>query len=168
METLRRVCPLPQEGLGPGGVESSGSRGVAQGGTRSGQEVVGQMGTPVCLQQPGPRKDIPHQTPDQIDQLDALQRALLVNTSHMYDDVEAHLQEMLDIGTIQKSHSPWAGVVVLIKKDRSLRFFIDTWKLNNQTVKDVYSLCHMEGSLDSLQGPHMVLFAQPEVRALAG
>ena len=43
---------------------------------------------------------------------------------HMYDDVKAHLQEMLDIGAIQKSHSPWANVVVLVwKKDRSLRFF---------------------------------------------
>ena len=25
---------------------------------------------------------------------------------HMYDDMKAHLQEMLDIGAIQKSHSP--------------------------------------------------------------
>ena len=34
--------------------------------------------------------------------------------SHMYNDMEDHLPEMLDIGAIQKSHSPWASVVVLV------------------------------------------------------
>ena len=33
---------------------------------------------------------------------------------HMYDDVRAHIQEMLDIGAIHKSHSPWASAVVLV------------------------------------------------------
>ena len=42
---------------------------------------------------------------------------------HMYDDVKAHLQEMLDIGVIRKLHSLWASVVVLVqKKDGSLSF----------------------------------------------
>ena len=60
---------------------------------------------------------------------------------HMYDDMRAHIQEMLDIGAIHKSHIPWASAVVLIqKKDGGLRFCIDLRKLNNQTVKDVYSL----------------------------
>ena len=50
---------------------------------------------------------------------------------HMYDDVRAHIQEMLDIGTIRKSHSLWASVVVLVcKKDGGLRFCIDLRKLN--------------------------------------
>ena len=55
----------------------------------------------------------------------------------MYDDMKAHLQEMLDIGTIWKLHSPWASVVVLVqKKDGGLRFCIDLRKLNNWTIKD--------------------------------
>ena len=58
---------------------------------RPGQEAAGDMGTFVCLQQPGPGEDVPHQAPDQTDQLDALHGALLVNTLHMYDDVKAHL-----------------------------------------------------------------------------
>ena len=33
---------------------------------------------------------------------------------HMYEDVRAHIQEMLDIGAIHKSHSPWASTVVLV------------------------------------------------------
>ena len=72
---------------------------------------------------------------------------------HMYDNVKAHLQEMLDIGAIWKSHHPWASTVVLVqKKDGNLRFCIDLRKLNNWTIKDVYLLYHIDETLDSLQG----------------
>ena len=50
---------------------------------------------------------------------------------HMYDDVRAHIQEMLYIGAICKLHSPWASAVVLVqKRDGGLRFCIDLRKLN--------------------------------------
>ena len=72
---------------------------------------------------------------------------------HMYDDVRAHIQEMLDISAIHKLHSLWASTVVLVqKKDGALRFCIDLSKLNNQTVKDAYSLPRIDKTLDSLQG----------------
>ena len=71
----------------------------------------------------------------------------------MYDNARAHIQEMLDIGAIQKSHSPWASTVVLVqKKDGSLRFCIDLRKLNNWIIKDAYLLLHIDEILDSLQG----------------
>ena len=50
---------------------------------------------------------------------------------HMYDDVRAHIQEMLDIGAIHKLHSLWVSAVVLVqKKDGGLRFCIDLRKRN--------------------------------------
>ena len=72
---------------------------------------------------------------------------------HMYDDVRAHILEILDIGAIHQSHSQWASTVVLVwKKDGGLSFCIDLRKLNNQTVKDAYSLPWIDETLDSLQG----------------
>ena len=72
---------------------------------------------------------------------------------HMYEDVRAHIQEMLDIGAICKLHSPWVSAVVLVqKKDGGLRFCIDLRKLNEQTIKDAYSLPQIDETLDSLQG----------------
>ena len=59
----------------------------------------------------------------------------------MYDEVKAHIQEMLDIGAICPSNSPWASAVVLVwKKDGKLGFCTDWRKLNTQTVKDAYGL----------------------------
>ena len=72
---------------------------------------------------------------------------------HQYEEVWKHLQEMLAIGAIPKSTSPWASPVVSVhKKDGSLQFCIDLRKLNNQTIKDAQSLPRIEDSLDCLNG----------------
>ena len=72
---------------------------------------------------------------------------------HQYEEVQKHLKEMLDIRAIRRSNSPWASPVVLVrKKDGSLRFCIDLRKLNAWTVKDAYSLPRIEDALDSLNG----------------
>ena len=73
--------------------------------------------------------------------------------SQMYDEVKAHIQEMLNLGAIRPSNSPWASAIVLVrKKDGRLRFCIDLRRLNNRTVKDAYSLPKIESILDSLIG----------------
>ena len=57
------------------------------------------------------------------------------------DEVHAHLKMMLDAGVIQPSNNPWCNAVVLVrKKDGSLRFCIDFRKLNALTVKDSHPL----------------------------
>ena len=71
----------------------------------------------------------------------------------MYDEVKSHIQEMLNLGAIRPSNSPWASAIVLVrKKDGRLRFCIDLRRLNNRTIKDAYSLPKIESILDSLIG----------------
>ena len=83
---------------------------------------------------------------------------------HMYDNMSTHIQEMLDIGAIHKSHSPWASAVVLVwKKDGGLRFCIDLRKLNQQTIKDAYSLPQIDETLDSFQGTQW--FSSPNLKS---
>ena len=44
---------------------------------------------------------------------------------HLYEEVKAHLQEMVEVGATRRSFSPWASAVVLVqKKDGGLRFCI--------------------------------------------
>ena len=72
---------------------------------------------------------------------------------HQYEEVRQHLKEMLEIGAISESKSPWASAVVLLrKKDGSLRFCIDLRKLNSRTVNDAYSLPRSNKTLDCLNG----------------
>ena len=72
---------------------------------------------------------------------------------HLFDEVKNHLKEMIEVGAIRKSNSPWASAVVLVrKKDGSLRFCIDLRKLNTCTIKDAYSLPRIDEMLDCLGG----------------
>ena len=69
----------------------------------------------------------------------------------LYDEVKQHLQEMLRLGAIRKSCSPWASAIVLVrKKNGKLRFCIDLRKLNQRTLKDSYALPRIEQTLESL------------------
>ena len=69
------------------------------------------------------------------------------------DEVREHLKLMLDAGMIRPSNSPWCNAVVLVrKKDGSLRFCIDFRKLNSLTVKDSHPLPRICETLESLAG----------------
>ena len=72
---------------------------------------------------------------------------------HQYGEVKKHLQEMLEIGAICRSSSPWASPMVLVfKKNGGLWFCIDLRKLNNKMIKDAQSFPRIEDSLDCLGG----------------
>ena len=69
----------------------------------------------------------------------------------MVDKVCAHMKEMLKAGAIHHSQSLWCNAVVLVgKKDGSLRFCIDFCKLNVRTKKDSYLLPQIHEAIESL------------------
>lgn len=71
----------------------------------------------------------------------------------LYEEVRQHLKEMLDAGAIRPSKSPFSSNVVLVrKKDGSLRFCIDFRKLNSRTIKDAYTLPRIDETIDTLIG----------------
>ena len=56
-------------------------------------------------------------------------------------------------GIIQKSNSPYASPIVLVqKKDGSLRICVDYRRLNAKTVRDAFPLPRIEESLEALRG----------------
>ena len=69
------------------------------------------------------------------------------------EEVQNHLQEMLESGTIWPSQSAWYNAVVLVrKKDGSLWFCINFHHLNACMKKDSYSLPRIQEALESLVG----------------
>lgn len=66
---------------------------------------------------------------------------------------DAEVDKMVKQDVIEESNSPWASPIVLVtKKDGSIRFCIDYRKLNDVTRKDAYPLPRIDDSLDSLGG----------------
>ena len=72
---------------------------------------------------------------------------------HKKEEVEEQLQKMQDNGEIEDSHSPWSSPLVIVpKKDGTLRICIDYRALNCVTVKDTYPLPRIDECLNSLAG----------------
>ena len=67
--------------------------------------------------------------------------------------IESEVARMLEEKIIEPSNSPWASPVVLItKKDGSIRFCVDYRKLNLLKTKDVYPLPRIDDCLAALSG----------------
>ena len=65
----------------------------------------------------------------------------------------AQVQQMLSSNVLRPSNSPWASPVVMVrKKDGSLRFCVDFRQLNAATVKDAHPLPRIDNLLDALHG----------------
>lgn len=70
-----------------------------------------------------------------------------------YEAVRLHLKELLDAGIIRESESPFASPIVVVKKKNgSIRLCIDYRKLNNQTIRDAYALPNIEDTFAALTG----------------
>ena len=69
------------------------------------------------------------------------------------DEVRKLLCEMQQKKIIAPSKSPWASPIILVpKKDGSVRFCVDYRKVNNVTHKDAYPIPRIDDTLDTLAG----------------
>ncbi|CAK1599052.1 unnamed protein product [Parnassius mnemosyne] len=63
------------------------------------------------------------------------------------------IEGMVKNGVIEPSSSPWCLSVVMVKKkDGSMRFCVDYRHLNDVTKKDSYPLPRIDDTLDMLTG----------------
>ena len=71
----------------------------------------------------------------------------------LIQEVREHLREMLQLGAIRESSSPFSSnIVVVRKKDGSLRLCIDYRNLNQRTIKDAYAIPRIDDTLHLLAG----------------
>ena len=69
------------------------------------------------------------------------------------EELKKLLDSMLEKDVIQPSTSPWASPIVLVqKKDGTLRLCVDYRKVNDVTRKDAYPLPRVDDTLDTLSG----------------
>ena len=72
---------------------------------------------------------------------------------HKRQEVEDTVRQLSDQGLIEPSVSPWSSALVLVrKKDGSLRCCVDYRLLNAATIKDAYPLPRIDDTLDALSG----------------
>ena len=68
-------------------------------------------------------------------------------------ELRKQLDELLSIGFIRPSTSPWGAPVLFVKKkDNTLRLCIDYRKLNRVTIKNKYPLPRIDDLFDQLRG----------------
>jgi hypothetical protein len=68
-------------------------------------------------------------------------------------ELQMQLKELLDLGLIRPSVSPWGAPVIFVKKkDVSLRPCIDYKELNHATVKNRYPMPQIDDLFDQMKG----------------
>jgi hypothetical protein len=71
-------------------------------------------------------------------------------------ELKMKLKELLDLGLIRPSVSPWGAPVIFVrKKDGSWRLCIDYRQLNNATIKNQYMLPRIDDLFDQMKGATM-------------
>ena len=72
---------------------------------------------------------------------------------HLREQVEMQKEKMLSNGVIEESSSPWCSPVVLVRKrDGSVRFCVDLRAVNSATQPIAYPLPRIDDALDGLSG----------------
>ena len=76
----------------------------------------------------------------------------------LFEEVREHISEMLEAEAIRPSQSPYSSnVVVVRKKDGTIRLCIDFRKLHLRTINDAYPIPRIEDSLHMLEGSQFSL-----------
>ena len=69
------------------------------------------------------------------------------------EEIKKQIKELLEKGYIRRSSSPWGAPVLLVeKKDKSLRMVVDYRALNEVTIKNKYPLPMINNLFHQLQG----------------
>lgn len=68
--------------------------------------------------------------------------------------IYAEVDQMLKLGVIEESQSPWSSRCTLVRKPGKNRLCLDDRKLNERTIKDAYPVQNIEGILSRLDETH--------------
>jgi hypothetical protein len=84
-------------------------------------------------------------------------------TTPELQELKMQLKELLDLGLICPSVSPWGAPVIFRKKDRSWRLCIDYRQLNKATIKNQYPLPRIDDLFDQMKGA--TVFSKIDLRS---
>jgi hypothetical protein len=75
------------------------------------------------------------------------------NPKKLKDEIEKGIKELLEMGHIRPSSSPFASSVVLVKKkDGTIKICIDYKAMNKKTIKNRYPTWRIDEILDEIHG----------------
>ena len=70
---------------------------------------------------------------------------------HEREVLKVHIKEMLEGDIIEESNSPWSAPVIMIpKKDKTLRMCVDYRRLNAVTIKEIFPIPRISDIFDNL------------------